>query len=271
MPLISLLTDFGLSDSYVAQMKGVILCTSPQSQLQDLSHQIPHADIEAASYFLEEAAAYFPEGSIHIAVVDPGVGTKRRALVLELQIPHPDTSLLRTMYFIGPDNGVFTGVLSLSQEKKAFCLPQARRAAGIGRTFDGRDLFAPTAARLAEGEELSKLGQEISLLTEPLVTLKKTQAETQGKEIRGLIRKIDSFGNAISNIALPDEASLEAELCLEKSGLRLRIAPDYLSIPKGEVAGIVNSAGYLEIAANCASAQELENIEVGDVLTVKRS
>ncbi len=268
-PIITLLSDFGVQDSYVAQMKGVILSSCADVRLCDLSHDLPHADLEATSFFLAEAVPRFPEHSIHLAVVDPGVGTSRRAVLLELEVPAPDTERTKKMYFIGPDNGIFTGVVAISRATSAWALPNAERAATVGSTFDGRDLFAPCAARLAAGDKPSEIGSEIDVLQAPLVELDLPSSQILDGEVQGVVRKIDRFGNAMSSIPVPGDAQKGVELYMEKSGQSVPLVKNYQSIPPGEIAGIANSAGFIELAANCGSAAELGQIAVGDRLRLR--
>ena len=183
MSLVTLLTDFGTTDSYVAEMKGVILTRTPTAVLVDITHGIHPGDVRSAAYVLGRTWHQFPPGTIHLVVVDPGVGTPRAALAFSAH----------GYGFVGPDNGVFTPVLH-DAEVEAVVLPTPD---GASPTFHGRDLFAPAAAALAGGASLSTLGEPFSGIPERLAY---TEPHYEGKAVVGEIVYIDRFGCLITNL-----------------------------------------------------------------------
>ena len=187
--IITLLTDFGLKDTYVAQMKGVILSISPETKIVDITHQIPPQNIIQAAYQLSTLTKYFPKKTIHVVVVDPGVGSERKAIVIQTK-----KSLL-----VGPDNGVLTltaeeeGITKIVEiTNKKYMLNK------ISTTFHARDIFAPAAAFLPKGISLSDLGSELD--SQDIEYLPIEKAKIIGKKIVGQIIHIDRFGNAVTNI-----------------------------------------------------------------------
>lgn len=242
MTTITLTTDFGDHDPYVGIMKGVILGVAPEARLVDLTHHIPPQNIEVAAFTLESARAYFPQGTVHLAVVDPGVGSNRRPIVVGTG---------RESY-VGPDNGLFSFALALPDaaawalDRPEFWLPQ------VSRTFHGRDIFAPIAARLALGVPPSELG---SLIHDP-VRLPRREAERAGNgEITGYVIHADRFGNLITNI--PGAWLTGHEWRCEIAG-HVITGPSgaYADAPVGGLLLLVSSNGTAEIAAREANAAE---------------
>jgi len=243
-PLITLLTDFGTADGYVGALKGVILSLNPGAVLVDLSHQVPPQDILAGALVLRAAAPYFPSGSIHLAVVDPGVGTVRRGLALRCG-PHT---------FVGPDNGLFTLVLAagpdfqaVSLQNPAYFLPR------LSPTFHGRDLFAPVAAHLSLGVPLNDLGPPV---TDP-VRLLLPAPRVSPQAWVGEILHVDHFGNLISNIpfdALLSWAQGRPIAVRLGGGREPRLVQTYGEAGPGEWVALGGSHGYLEIARVQGSA-----------------
>jgi S-adenosylmethionine hydrolase len=180
MPLITLLTDFGTSDSYVAEMKGVLLDRCPGAVLVDVTHAVPPGDVRAGAYLLGRAWARFPRETVHLAVVDPGVGTERAALALRAH----------NHWFVGPDNGLFTQVIR-DAEVEVVVLPVP---VGASPTFHGRDLFAPAAAALARAAELRALGEPLTTIP---IRLSYTEPHYEGKSVVGEIVYVDRFGTLI--------------------------------------------------------------------------
>ncbi|MCC7353083.1 MAG: SAM-dependent chlorinase/fluorinase [Anaerolineae bacterium] len=246
MPIITLTTDFGLSDGYVGIMKGVILGICPQATLVDLTHEIPPQNVRQAAYVLKAATPYYPPGTIHVVVVDPGVGGARRPLAI--QTPNA--------LFIGPDNGVFTPILlqeTLYRKPPAIVhLDQPRYwLATVSHTFHGRDIFAPVAAHLANGVSLSALGTQI---TDAVVLNVPRPARQPGGSIAGEVIYVDRFGNLITNIPaawLPPEGKWVFEIRQKRiNGL----SPNYAAVPTGSLLAIVSSEETLEIAQREGSA-----------------
>lgn len=259
--IITLTTDFGLADAYVGIMKGVILGIAPGVTTVDISHEVRPQNVSQAAYLLTSAYRYFPPDTVHVGVVDPGVGTARKAIAV--QAPYG--------VFVGPDNGIFCPVLA---DQRAFNGSSGQLAAGsaveltndrywrqpVSRTFHGRDIFAPVAAHLAEGIPLAELGAPLHALHRPPG---ESAAERQGV-VHGVIIHIDRFGNAISNV--PQEM-VPAKPVFEVAGRVLEgLATSYQDAP---VVAIVGSTGLVEIAARNASAVERLGLNVFDALLVR--
>jgi S-adenosyl-L-methionine hydrolase (adenosine-forming) len=242
MAIITLTTDFGDHDPYVGIMKGVILRVAPSARIVDLTHQIPPQNIEAAAFALESARAYFPPDTVHLAVVDPGVGSDRRPILV----------IRERERYVGPDNGLFsfalaqTGTQAWVLDRPAFWLQH------VSHTFHGRDIFAPVAAHLARGVAASDLGTPIS---DP-VRRPPLRAERLGNgEIRGHVIHVDRFGNLMTDI--PGEWLAGREWTCEISGTQVR-GPSltYAAASRGELLLLVSSNGTAEIAAREASAAQ---------------
>jgi S-adenosylmethionine hydrolase len=242
--IITLLTDFGTADSYVAEMKGAILSSAPDATLVDVSHAITPGDVRAAAYVLDRAWRSFPSGSVHLAVVDPGVGTARAALALSAH----------GHFFIGPDNGLFSFVMR-DAPVRAVVLAEPDWAAP---TFHGRDLFAPAAARLASGVALQELGPAFAGMPERLAT---REPFHEGKTLIGEVIYVDRFGTLVTNFTpenMPDYASLEVEGA-EIGGLRRTFG----DVATGVLLAYVGSDGHVEIAVRDGSAARRLGIGVG--------
>jgi S-adenosyl-L-methionine hydrolase (adenosine-forming) len=244
VPVITLLTDFGSSDSYVAEMKGVLLSRCPDAVLVDVTQAVPPGDVRAGAYLLGRAWHRFPAGTIHLAVVDPGVGTARAALAMRTQ-GHA---------FVGPDNGLFTPVLR-DAEVEIVVLPTPD---GAAPTFHGRDLFAPAAAALARGEALSTLGDPLMRIPERLVY---TEPHYEGKSVVGEIVYVDRFGTLVTNLTtelVPPYAVLEVE------GLEIgRLRRTFGDVPTGGLLAYVGSGNAVEIAVRDGSAARRLGLGVG--------
>jgi hypothetical protein len=244
MPIITLLTDYGTSDSYVGEVKGVLLSLAPEATLVDLTHDIAPGDVAAAGYILARAWHRFPPGTVHLAVVDPGVGTSRVPLAL----------CTREHGFVGPDNGIFGGVLR-GAEVEAVQLPVPLAASA---TFHGRDLFAPAAALLARGEPLDRLGQRYTAIPR---RLSGAVPRYEGKVVVGEVIYVDRYGNLITNLTpefVPSYAVLEAE--------SLVIGPmrsTFGDVPSGGLLAYFGSGGTVEVAVRDGSAARRLGLGVG--------
>lgn len=190
--LLTLTTDFGLADGYVGAVKGALYAVEPRLTLVDVSHQIAAQDVMAAAFVLQTAAPHFPDGTVHLAVVDPGVGTDRRAIAARFSLAG------RRFTFVGADNGLLPLVLDGTPPDDAVVLdrPEAWRTPTPSRTFPGRDVFAPVAARLAAGAALASVGSPAGALAPLHWPLPRTDAEG----IDGMVVAIDRYGNCITNI-----------------------------------------------------------------------
>lgn len=257
MSFISLLTDFGLRDPYVGIMKGVIYTLSPQAQLIDLTHGIPPQDVAAARFALMTAYPYLPQGTIHLAVVDPGVGSSRRAVAIQTQ----------EGYLVGPDNGLFSGVLVQSPALAAVELNNCRywRTPEPSSTFHGRDIFAPVAAHLANGIPLLELGDPID--PAQLTRLDWPEPEPTPSGCQAVIQAIDHFGNCIST--LPEQLLKGRNWRVWVKGTRIPAASTFSSHAVGELLALVGSSGWLEIAQNQGNASQTLGLKVGDEIRVE--
>lgn len=241
--LVTLLTDFGLSDVYVGVMKGVIATINPALTVIDLTHQIPSQNIAAARFNLMSALPYFPTETVHICVVDPGVGSQRRGIALQLN----------QAFLVGPDNGLFSGVLPQNSVIKAVELTNLQywRTASPSQTFHGRDIFAAVGAHLASGVLIEKLGKIIE--PESLVELIIEEPLQIENKIIGCIQYIDHFGNLITNIAANQVQGKNWSVVVGKR--QILSSQTYSSFPTGEIIALISSEGWVEIAVNGGSAQ----------------
>jgi len=250
MPIVTLLTDFGLSDSYVAELRGVILSRAPGVTLADITHAVPPGDVRAAGFVLGRAWHRFPVGSVHLAVVDPGVGTPRAALALEA----------RGQYFVGPDNGIFTKVLrDTPVEVVSLTVPPH-----AAPTFHGRDVFAPAAAALATGVRLENLGPRFTEIPERLAT---AEPRYEGKSVIGEVVYVDRFGTLVTNLTteqVPAYATIQVE-DLDLGPLRRTFA----DVAVGGLLAYLGSDGAVEIAVRNGSAARRLGLGVGGEVTVR--
>jgi S-adenosylmethionine hydrolase len=260
-PLITLLTDFGYEDYFVGAVKGVILSRNPAARIVDITHEIAPHDVEAAAFTLLAVHTSFPAGTIHVAVVDPGVGSDRKALLMRAG----------SQFFVGPDNGILSYVAG--DDAEVFELTNAEYfRTDVSQTFHGRDVFAPVAAALSGGVRPEKLGQR----TLDWVRLPRLRPKVlrQGK-LEGRIIHIDRFGNCVTNITRNELTEKDIE-----SGARLVVGSKRVNSFKrfyGEEPGSGNkafaiwgSAGFLEIAAENHSAAGLLRVKRGDRVAVYR-
>ena len=256
--LITLTTDFGLKDAFVGVMKGVIAGIDPQARVIDLAHGTPAQNILAGALTLRYSIAYFPPGTIHVAVVDPGVGSARLPLLIECA----------GSYFIGPDNGVLSLAIGDREPTAIRSLANpAYRLQPTSATFHGRDIFAPAAAYLSRGVPPAEFGEKL-----PMFQRLRLPKPTHGpREITGEIIYIDHFGNLFTNIEERDLTRL-ADTPYEiviGAGVRVSgIAPHYASANPGDLVGIINSWGLLEIAAPRKSAQQRAAAKIGEQVKI---
>jgi len=253
---ITLLTDFGLRDSYVGILKGVIICLSPYLKIVDLTHEIPPQDVRAASFCLAAAYPYFPRGTIHVAVVDPGVGTQRRAVAVALE----------GAVLVGPDNGVFTGVLQKQAVKVAVALTRTEfwLSKNPGPTFHGRDIFATAAAYLASGIPLFRLGTPIDPATLVRFDFPAWTEAVDG--FSGFVQYVDAFGNLVTNI--PGCVVEGKRWKIEAADQEIPAGRTYDDVLPGAPVALVGSHGFVEIALNSGNAQVLLSMNVDDPVKV---
>jgi S-adenosylmethionine hydrolase len=258
--LITLTTDFGYADPFVGMMKGVILGINPSAAITDITHGIRAQDVREAALAIGEAHRYFPPETIHVVVVDPGVGSRRRPILVEAG----------GHIFVGPDNGVFTPVMEEYGEG-ARVLHITREDLFIrspGRTFDGRDVFAPVAAWLSRGESPGGLGARIT----DYAVLEIPRPIILEGEIEGEVIHIDRFGNAITNIRHSDLETLSGghpDLSAQFGDREADIVGFYAEGAEREPHALINSSGLLEIFAFMGSASEEFGLEIGDKVTLK--
>jgi len=257
-PIITLLTDFGAKDHYVASMKGVILNINPQCLLVDITHQVNPHDIEEGAFILANVYSFFPKGTIHLSVVDPGVGGIRRPILL----------VTENYFFVGPDNGLFTLVARREKVKQVVVLTKKKYfLPKVSRTFHGRDIFAPVAAHLSFGIKPKAFGYETNFSRELRV---QKPVMKEGKLI-GEILHIDTFGNVVSNI---DEAKLfrsnQSRPFVIRVGRKsiFGLKKGYSEGKKGELIALLGSNGLLEISLREGNAQKTLKAERGDPITV---
>ena len=268
--IITLTTDFGTIDTYVGIMKGVILSINPNAQIVDLTHAIPPQDIYEAAFSIYAAYNYFPKGTIHIIVVDPGVGSDRQAIVCQTD----------SAFFVCPDNGVLSYLLhsvenegeqpidSVAIQNSTYYLSE------VSNTFHGRDIFAPVAAHLSLGVLLNDIGPPV----QTLVQLPIQVPELSGNTLTGQIVKIDRFGNAVTNISETAIARLESastgkmpiyEIRVGSARLN-RLNRAYAESGVGKPLAIIGSCGLLEIAINGGNAKEGLGLKWGDPVVIQR-
>ena len=281
-PLITILTDFGDQEPYVAIMKGVIARIAPQARTVDLTHNIPPGNIQAAALALLQAVPFFPEGAVHLVVVDPGVGSRRR----------PIAAAIGEALFVGPDNGVFTHLYQRLGLKKVVELAEPRyRLPVVSHTFHGRDIFSPAAAHLANGVPLEAFGPAVA---DPERIALPRLAETGPGVIGGEVIHADRFGNLATSIAWldwvgPDALSLTPWLPmpLERLGFvasraRITVTPSasaptqfdgirrtFSDMERGELGVIIGSERHLDIVVNRGSAQERLGARPGDPVELR--
>ncbi len=257
--IITLTTDFGLRDSYVAEMKAVILGIAPDVTIVDITHEVEKFNTRMAAYILACASPYFPRKAIHLAVVDPYVGTRRKPLLIETN----------HCYLIGPDNGTLAlaaenqGVHRIYQiTNEELMLPK------VSQTFHGRDVFAPAAAYLARGLPPAQFGPEIHGITEPgFVTIARRK-----RALTGEIIHIDGFGNIITNIGrknlnhLSDKTVVDVGLAAAR--MRIRFCKTYAEVGPQEPLALIDSHGFLEFSLNQGNAAQLMKVKVGDRVTI---
>lgn len=260
MSIITLTTDFGLADGYVGTMKGVILGIDPTAIIVDISHNIPPQDVQEAAYALYAAYPYFPQGTIHMVIVDPGVGSERRAIALRT----PQAT------FVAPDNGVLSYVVAGEKVEEIVDLTNPRyQLSPVSRTFHGRDIFAPAAAHLARGIPLAELGQPLKEIV--TFTLPRPQVSPDGT-IVGQVIHVDRFGNLITSITATDLADRpllrEGIIGIKGQSIR-RIANSYTEVTPGRLLALIGSSDHLEIAVSGGSASQTLKAKVGDEVLLK--
>src|SRR6516164_5843081 len=275
--IITLTTDFGLSDPFVGIMKGVILGIAPGAQIVDISHDIRSYDIVEGAFLIHSTYEYFPEGTVHVVVVDPGVGSARR----------PIAAFRGGHFFVAPDNGVLSAVLDKHERSERSASPTGRshdecepdRAKpstevyhitnrslfldSVSQTFHGRDIFAPVGAHIAKGTPIESVGPRIlDFLKRPL-----PKPRPQGDKTVGTVLHIDKFGNIITNLRKRD---LSTDFTIHVAGLTItRLCSSFSEAQRGEFFAIEGSTGFIELALDRGSAADKLSIERGDEIEVE--
>jgi S-adenosylmethionine hydrolase len=242
--IITLTTDFGESDPYGAMMKGVILSINPDAKIIDISHHIPAGSIQEGGLIIKESYTYFPSGTVHVGVVDPGVGGKRRPIAV----------LVDNYFFVGPDNGLFSTIIETQHHADVIHLKETKYwMHSISPTFHGRDIFAPVAAHLSLGVNPFRMGEKIDnpiTLTHPL-------PHVNNNGLVGEIIRVDHFGNLITNITRehlsPFLASKDLIITVGRLTLK-KISTTYNDFPEGQPLALIGSSNVLEIAVNMGRA-----------------
>ena len=264
MSIITLLTDFGTKDEYVGLMKGVVLSINPTAAIVDISHQIDPQDIVQAAFAIQAAYRYFPAGTVHLLVVDPGVGTDRALLALEME----------NQFFIAPDNGAMTLLLN---QNNATCLVRLTNSDffldSVSQTFHGRDIIAPVGAHLSRGVDLRQLGDELT--SADAVRLENIHPRiSDAGEIAGTIVAVDHFGNLITNIDSQMLQRFVQNVAEDKIRVRIGshtirgISRTYENVRRGTALGLIGSRGFLEVAVNQGHAARELNAGKGDAVRV---
>ena len=250
--IITLTTDFGTQDWFVGSMKGVILGVNPAVTVVDITHEVPAGDVRVGAFALLASYRCFPPNTVHVAVIDPGVGSNRAAIAVRTA----------DYVFVGPDNGVLS--FALVREK----IVEIRRLdhdayfrQPVSNTFHGRDVFAPVAAKLTQDILFASLGEKLT----GYARLDWPQPRTDGGKIRGEIVHLDHFGNAITNIELSGAAV--SQVCVPDK-LQCEVRQSYQALPPGQALALVGSSGFLEIAVNAENAARKLGLVVGDVVEV---
>ena len=260
LPVVTLLTDFGTADYFVAAVKGVILTINPSATIVDITHEIPPQDIESAAFTLMTCYRDFPAGTVHVAVVDPGVGSARRGIVLSTG----------SHCFVGPDNGLFSYILDCERSHKIFHITEEKYfRQPASTTFHGRDVFAPVAAALSQGVKPNKFGPRIT----DEVRLRSLSPVKRNAKLEGRIIHIDRFGNCVTNFTRPDLPKSGGELVVKRrtiTAFRQFYGDEERSKNKSkaesELFAIWGSAGFLELSVNGGSAAAVLKAKRGDTV-----
>ena len=259
-PIITLTTDFGLKDPYVAEMKAVILSLSPNVAIIDISHQIEKFNTRMGAYVLASAVPYFPKGTIHVAVVDPGVGTERQPILIQTE----------DGYLFGPDNGVLALTVRNTAGRKRVrkIVNKKLMMSSVSNTFHGRDIFAPAAAHLANGVSPERFGPE----TSQIVTPEFAKIVRRKGMLIGEVIYIDDFGNIVTSFGKEEIVFMESkrtiDLKLRNNRLRLKFCKAYSEVDLKEPLALFGSHNFLEISINQGNAAEVFKVKSGDKIAL---
>lgn len=254
MTIVTLTTDFG--SLYPAAMKGVILAIDPQAAIVDITHSIPHADIRAGAFALYSVVDYFPKGTVHVAVVDPGVGTGRNSIVISSG----------GQFFVGPDNGLMVPAALKLGGIQVYRITNEELLEKASATFHGRDIFARIGAFLAGGMQPEKMGER----TDDYVRLDFGNVELEGNSVSGEVIYIDDFGNMITNIPAATVSDLvRFGETVKLAGRNMPFMRTYGLVEEGEVLALIGSHGFFEIAVNRGSAASLLGMKNRDRICIR--
>jgi len=262
--IIALLSDFGTKDGYVAAMKGVILEICNTVKIVDITHDIVRQDVRNGAFVLATAAPYFPDGTIFICVVDPGVGTERRGIVVEG----------KRNFYIGPDNGLL--MLSVQREGMKYVYEITNKKymkEEISLTFHGRDIFAPVGAYLVKGIRPEEIGKEIF----DYIVLSQERATIKDQKIFGEVLHVDGFGNIITNITFEDlkqigiDFDIVLDIQIKDQAYKIYFSETYGKVRPSELLALIGSNGFFEIAINQGNAALKLDISSGDSITISKS
>jgi S-adenosylmethionine hydrolase len=260
-PIITLTTDFGTNDHLVGVMKGVILNINPAARIVDINHQVAPFDILDGALTIANAYRYFPPRTIHVVIVDPGVGTQRRPLLVTGE----------KQYFVAPDNGVLSMILGLESCAVRHVTAEHYFLSPVSSTFHGRDIFAPTAAWLSKAWQTEAFGEEIT----DFVRFAMPKPKSSGDAVKGVVLRVDTFGNLMTNLTaedVPPAAAASGAIKLSVNGKEvLKLVPTFSVGMPGEPVAIFGSAGYLEIAVNRGNAARALGVNRGAEVTLDRS
>ena len=259
-PIVTLTTDYGTSDHLVGALKGVILSINPETTIVDITHHVLAHDILDGALVIGQAFKYFPPRTIHIVVVDPGVGTERRP-VLAAADQH---------YFVAPDNGVLSVVYAQAEALSVWnILSEHYFRHPVSNTFHGRDIFAPVAAWLTKSWQPASFGEHIT----DFARFNVPKPKVEGNTIKGIVLRVDQFGNLLTNLTaldVPALASADAKLTIRAgNGVAQRVVPTFGAGSSGEPVGVIGSSGYLEIAVNRGNAARVLGVGRGAEVTVE--
>lgn len=252
MVVISLLTDYGITDSYVAEVKGVIYGINPDVKIVDISHDVGNYDIASGAFHLARSAPYFPKGTVHVGVVDPGVGGSRKGIIIKA----------KDAYFVGPDNGLMAPAAErLGFEKVYEIIGHEEFPKKVSHVFDGRDVFGPTGALLSKGVPPVDIGREIS----DYIRLPSYEPRIEGNRITASIIHVDNFGNIVTNVTYETLAKMgitddtKFTVTVGDKTHNLPYVKRFSQVPLGELLTLVAGGGYLEISVNQGNAMKKLN------------
>jgi hypothetical protein len=262
MTIITLLTDYGITDSYVAEVKGAILKINAEATIIDISHDVGNYDISSGAFHMARSAPYFPEGTIHIGVVDPGVGSERKAIIIKSN----------NMWFVGPDNGLMAPAAERLGLDQAWEITNYEMLPSkVSDVFDGRDVFGPTGALLSKGVSPDELGTKI----DEIIRLPYYQPEVERNIIHGNVIHVDGFGNAVTNVTYDTLVRIGIDrkalfkITVDDAEYTVPYVRRFSAVKEGELLLLVAGGGYLEVSVNQGNAGELLGLSKGTGISLQ--